>query len=74
MAEIVDIIEFESLHHYKSLRNKHHAPDAFYQKKLFGWVLKNIRKIDHIPCKGKLGFWTPPDNVILEINKTLKID
>ena len=56
-AEIVDIMEFGSLNHFRSLRDKHHAPDEFYREKLYGWILENARQIELIPCKGKLGLW-----------------
>ena len=58
-AEIMDIIQVESLDHFRALRNKHPAPDEFYQEKLYGWILENARQIELISCKGKLGLWEP---------------
>jgi len=39
------------------LRDKHNAPDEFYQEKLYGWILENARQVELIPCKGRLGLW-----------------
>ncbi len=67
MMEIVDVIKIESLDQFRALRDKHHAPDTFYQEKLFGWILKNVKPVEFIPCKGKLGLWEPPDDILAKL-------
>ena len=62
--EIVDVIKIESLDQFRSLRDKHQAPDEFYQEKLFGWILENVKPVEFIPCKGKLGLWEPPADIL----------
>lgn len=37
----------------------------------FGFVLKNPKAINFIPCKGQLGFFTPPIDVLQQIQKEL---
>ena len=63
LAEIMDIIEIESLDHFRLLRDKHHAPDEFYKEKLYGWILENARHVELIPCKGRLGLWEPSTEI-----------
>lgn len=29
----------------------------------YAWLLADVRAVPIIPCKGKLGLWTPPDEV-----------
>lgn len=29
----------------------------------YAWLLANVEPVALIPCKGRLGLWTPPDNV-----------
>lgn len=59
IAEIADVIAIKNLDHFRSLVGQHHAPQNFYQAKLFGWVLKNARPVEFVPCKGRLGLWEP---------------
>jgi len=65
--EIVDIVEFVSLDQFRSLRDKHHAPDTFYQERLCGWILKNAKPVEFIPCKGRLGLWEPSADILKKI-------
>lgn len=71
VAEIADIIEIGSPEQFRSLRDRHQAPEAFYAEKLFGWVLEKARPIKFIPCKGRLGLWEPPSDVLQEIEPSL---
>jgi hypothetical protein len=66
-AEIVDIIEIGSPEQFRSLRERHRAPEAFYAEKLFGWVLAKARPVKFIPCKGRLGLWEPSADILAEI-------
>jgi predicted transcriptional regulator len=66
-VKIVDIIEFESMDHFRSLRDRHHAPDSFYQERLYGWILKNAKPVEFIPCKGRLGLWEPSADILKKI-------
>ena len=71
IADLADIIQFESLDHFASLRNEHHAPDKFYVKGIYGWMLDNATQIGHVPCKGRLGLWKPPPDVKEKIEALL---
>lgn len=34
-----------------------------------GWILSDVRKLEEpIPCKGQLGLWTVPDDIVEMIN------
>lgn len=57
MVEVVDVFPIGSFEQFRALRDRHHAPDPFYQPKLFGWVLRNARPVPFIPCKGRLRLW-----------------
>ena len=67
VMEIVDVVEIESKDRFRSLRHKHHAPDTFYREKLYGWILQNARPMEFVPCKGRLGLWEPPVDVLAKI-------
>lgn len=69
--EIMDIIEIESLGQFRSLREKHHAPDTFYKEGLYGWILKNAKPFEFIPCKGRLGLWKPSADILKKIKSRL---
>lgn len=72
IADIVDIIEIESLDQFRALHNKHHAPDEFYRGKLHGWILKNAKQIEFIPCKGRLGLWEPSAEIQVKVHNYVK--
>jgi predicted transcriptional regulator len=65
--EIVDVIKIESLEQFRTLHNKHHAPEDFFQKKLYGWIINNARPVDLIPCKGRLGLWEPSAEILKRV-------
>jgi len=49
------------------MRDKHLAPDKFYNERLYGWILKNANPIEFVPCKGRLGIWEPSDDILKKI-------
>jgi predicted transcriptional regulator len=67
IVEIEDIIKIESPMQFRALRDKHHAPDTFYKERLYGWVLKNAKPVEFIPCKGRLGLWEPSNNILKKV-------
>lgn len=67
VAEISDILEIESPDQFRSLRPRHHAPDEFYQERLYGWVIENVKPVEFISCKGRLGFWEPSEDILKAI-------
>ena len=30
----------------------------------YAWLLTNVKPVALIPCKGRLGLWTPPDDIL----------
>jgi hypothetical protein len=38
----------------------------------WGWVLRDIRPLTPIPCKGAQGLWTPPADVLAAIEEQLR--
>ena len=67
VMEIVEIVQFESRKQFRSMRDKHLAPDKFYNERLYGWILKNAKPIEFVPCKGRLGIWEPSDDILKKI-------
>jgi len=65
MAELVDIFEIKSKDQFHSLRDKHKAPHAFYKGKIYAWVLKNAKPMKFLPCKGRLGLWALPEDMVI---------
>ena len=43
------------LYIHASLKN--HAKDDRYEKGRYAWVITDVKKIDRLPAKGKLGIW-----------------
>lgn len=66
-VEIVDIVNIESPEQFRSLHDRHHAPDTFYKERLFGWILKNAKPVESVPCKGRLGLWEPSAKVLKRV-------
>lgn len=64
VAEIADILEIETPDQFRSLRPRHHAPDQFFQERLYGWVLQNVKPVEFIPCKGRLGLWEVDADIV----------
>lgn len=60
-AELVDVKKYQNKSDFKKDQNKHLASSDYGD---YGFVLKNAKRRNKIPVKGKLGFWN------LEINKT----
>jgi len=40
----------------------------------FGWVVTGARKLAFIPCKGQLGFWSPPADVLESVKNHLMME
>ena len=53
-AELVDVKKYETPEQHKKDKEKHLA-DSSWGK--YGFVLKNVKRIEPIPAKGMLGFW-----------------
>lgn len=68
-AEISDIVEIESPNQFRSLRPKHQAPDKFYQARLYGWILENVKPVEFIACKGRLGLWEPSEDILKAVKE-----
>ena len=64
VAEIVDIIEIKSFGQFQSMQNRHLVPDAFFMDRFWGWILRNARPVEFIPCKGRLGLWEPAEDIL----------
>ena len=56
-AEIVDVKEYNNLSEWNKDNDKHCAPLKVWDKKRYGYILKNAKRIKPIPCKGKLNFF-----------------
>ena len=52
-AELIDVNKYKSRGEYKKDRDKH-LSSSFYR---YGFILKNVKRVGKIPCKGRLGFW-----------------
>jgi len=55
-AELVDVIEYNTEAEWKA-DTRHCASSIPFDKKRYGFVLTNVRRVKPKPCKGKLGFW-----------------
>jgi ASC-1-like (ASCH) protein len=53
-AEIVNVKKYSDEEDLKRDKGLHLANGGWG---LFGFVLENVRRVNEIPCKGKLGFW-----------------
>ncbi len=59
-AKLVDVIKFENLEQFRSMKDKHLArsEDWFIPGKTFGFVLKNTERLEKpIRLKGRLNFF-----------------
>ena len=56
-ADLVDVKEYNNIASWNKDVNKHCAPLKTWTKKRYGYILKNIKKLKPIPCKGKLNFF-----------------
>jgi hypothetical protein len=52
-AELVDVKEYKNEQEFKEDYNKHFAKNFVK----YGYILKNIKRIKPIPCKGRLNFF-----------------
>jgi hypothetical protein len=53
-AELIEIKKYENDSQHKKDRNKHLANSSWGK---YGFVLKNVKRINPLEVKGKLGFW-----------------
>ena len=53
-AELVDVKEYNSDEEFNKDSNLHLAGREWGN---FGFILKNVERLNPIPCKGSLGFW-----------------
>lgn len=53
-AELVDVKKYLNNSEHTKDKNKHLANSSWGN---FGFILKNVKRIEPIPAKGKLGFW-----------------
>ena len=51
---LIDIKKYRNKEDHQKDKNLHLASDFWGN---YGFILKNPRRIEKIPCKGKLGFW-----------------
>jgi hypothetical protein len=59
-AELVDVKKYEGNREFVRDRNLHLASGDF---KGHGFVLKNVKRLKNIKCKGSLGFWEFKEDV-----------
>ena len=52
-AELVDVKKYDN-NEFESDKDLHLATDEWGY---YGFILKNVQRVDEIPCNGKLGFW-----------------
>jgi len=56
-AEVVDVKEYKTKEDFDSDFDKHFATTYVFDKKLYGFVLRNVKRIEPKPLKGQLNFF-----------------
>ena len=56
-AELVDVITYTTKEAFDADFQKHLATTYVFDKKLYGFVLKNVKRVEPRPIKGKLNFF-----------------
>lgn len=75
MADLVDCVPTEELYQ----GNPVDGPSPYgitateralgdYTPGRYGWVLRNVRALpEPVPCRGRHGLWTPPADVLAQV-------
>lgn len=56
-AELFDVKEYHDLVSWNADAEKHCAPLTSWTKKRYGYLLRNVKRLTPIPCKGQLNFF-----------------
>jgi len=56
-ARLIDVIKYWDSHSFLLDKERHLNPPDWFSPPLYGFVLTDIRKLEPIPFKGKLGFF-----------------
>jgi predicted transcriptional regulator len=56
-AELVSVKEYANEKDWLEDADKHCAGSIKFDRKRYGYLLKNVKRVKPKPCKGRLGFW-----------------
>lgn len=59
-AELVDVIKYTTKEAFDADFQKHFATTYVFDKRLYGFVLKNVKRVAPKPFKGRLNFFEVP--------------
>ncbi|MBU0461718.1 MAG: ASCH domain-containing protein [Nanoarchaeota archaeon] len=63
-ARLVDVKEYLTKEEFMKDADKHCAAKYPFKRKLYGFVLENVKRVKPIPCRGMLNFFEPKINEV----------